>query len=199
MKKEDLIKLGLDEETAKKVADASTEELKGYIPYERFTEVNTEKNNLSSALKERDAQLETLKKSTGDVEALRQQITTLQTENKNKDTAHVAEVKQLRIDNAVSAALTSAKAKNVTAVKALLNLKDAELLEDGTIKGLADQVKKLQTAEDSKFLFGAASATFKGAKPGDAGKEGADDKVNTATMSYDELCAFLADNPDTKL
>ena len=32
MKKEDLVKLGLDEETAKKVADASAEELKGFIP-----------------------------------------------------------------------------------------------------------------------------------------------------------------------
>lgn len=32
MKKEELVKLGLDEETAEKVANASAEELKGFVP-----------------------------------------------------------------------------------------------------------------------------------------------------------------------
>lgn len=40
MKKEDLLKLGLDEETAKKVEAVSAEEHKGFIPKTRFYELN---------------------------------------------------------------------------------------------------------------------------------------------------------------
>jgi hypothetical protein len=74
MKKEDLVKLGLDEETAKKVAEASAEELKGVIPKARFDEVNTEKKNLETAKGTLEGQLETLKNSAGDVKAMKKQI-----------------------------------------------------------------------------------------------------------------------------
>lgn len=38
MRKEDFVKMGIDEETAKKLETASLEELKGYIPKARFDE-----------------------------------------------------------------------------------------------------------------------------------------------------------------
>ena len=38
MKKEELVKLGLTEEDAEKVAKASEEELKGFVPKSRFDE-----------------------------------------------------------------------------------------------------------------------------------------------------------------
>ena len=94
--------------------------LKGFIPKARFDEVNNEKKKLELDVHDRDSQLETLKNSTGDVEALKKQITDLQADNKKKDEEHAAEVRQLKIDAAVDAALASAKAKNTTAVKALL-------------------------------------------------------------------------------
>ena len=59
MKKEEFVKLGIDEETAKKLEAASQEELKGYIPKARFDEVNTAKNTAEALVKERDNQLET--------------------------------------------------------------------------------------------------------------------------------------------
>ena len=40
MKKEDFISLGVDEEVAKKCESASIEELKGYVPYDRFKAVS---------------------------------------------------------------------------------------------------------------------------------------------------------------
>lgn len=46
MKKEDFIALGIDEELAIKCEKASNEELKGYVPYDRFKEVIEEKNKL---------------------------------------------------------------------------------------------------------------------------------------------------------
>ena len=171
MKKEELIKLGLDEETAKKVEAAFAEELKGFIPKTRFDEVNAAKNTLQTALKERDDQLETLKTSTGDIDAMRKRITDLQTANLEKDKAHAAEIMTLKINSAIDTALTSAKAKNSKAVRALLDLDKAELSDDGTIKGLSDQIKKLQGAEDSKFLFDTDTkkTTVKGASPAETG------------------------------
>jgi hypothetical protein len=170
MKKEDLIKLGLDEVTATKVADASNEELKGFIPKMRFDEVNESKKQLEKDVVARDVQLETLKNSTGDVEAMKKSITDLQTQNATDKANYEAQFKKLQIDSAVEKALIGAKAKNIKAVKALLDLEKADL--DGeSIKGLDEQLKKLQEGEDSKFLFDVQSSNkqqFKGFKPGES-------------------------------
>lgn len=150
MNKEKLMEMGLTEELATKVA----KELDGnYVPKTRFNEVNTELKQAKDQVKERDSQLETLKKSVGDSDELKKQIETLQNENKTKDETHAAEIKQLKIDTAVDKALAEAKAKNPKAVKALLDLAKAEISDDGTIKGLDAQIKTLSEAEDSKFLF----------------------------------------------
>lgn len=200
MKKDEFVKLGVDEETAKKLETASLEELKGYIPKARFDEVNNEKKKLELDVRDRDSQLETLKNSTGDVEALKKQIETLQADNKKKDEEHAAEVRQLKVDAAVDAALASAKAKNNTAVKALLkDLDKAELQEDGTIKGLAEQIEALQKSDDYLFEAKESKKQMKGAKPGEGGKEDGDDKVDTSKMTYSELAAYLVEHPDAKI
>jgi len=202
MKKEDLVKLGLDEETAAKVEAASIEELKGFIPKARFDEVNTEKKRLETVLAERNTELEALKNSSGDADALKQQIIQLQEQYRQKDTAHAAEIAQLKLDAAIDAALTDAKAKNHKAVKALLNLEEAEIQEDGTVKGLTEQLKALQQAEDSKFMFEDSTKqkpNLKGAKIGESGNEEGDKKPNLSNLSYDELCLYLEANPDAKL
>ena len=200
MKKEEFVKLGIDEEVAKKCEAASQEELKGYIPKTRFDEVNDEKKKLQDAVKDRDEQLETLKKSTGDNEALKKQIEDLQADNKAKDEAHAAEIRQLKVDAAVDTALTGAKAKNLVAVKALLKDMDkAELAEDGTIKGLADQIAALQKSDSYLFDAKDSKKQMKGAKPGEAGNEDGDKGVDTSKMTYSELAAYLAENPDAKI
>lgn len=199
MKKEELVKLGLDEETAEKVANASAEELKGFVPKSRFDEVNNAKKTAEDTVKERDQQIESLK-SAGNVDDLKQQITTLQNENKAKDEAHAAELLKVRIDSDVEAALTEAKAKNHKAVKALLDLEKAELGDDGKVKGLREQIAALTKAEDSKFMFNAVTAPkMKGAKTGEDGIEDGDNGVDTSKMTYDELCAYLAENPEATL
>lgn len=191
MKKEDFLKLGLDDEMAKKCETASTEELKGYVPYDRFKEVNDEKAKFKNDLKERDEQLETLKNSTADVETLKKQIETLQGENKAKDEAHALEMKQLKIDSAVSSAITGAKGKNAKAIKALLNLENAELLEDGTVKGLKEQIDALVKAEDSKFLFDSQKPIIKGAKPAESRDYNYDKPLDFANMTYDEIAKVM--------
>jgi len=174
MKKDELMKLGLDEETAKKVEATSAEELKGFIPKARFDEVNGEKSTLEASLKERDGQLEALKNSGGDIEGLKKQITDLQAANTEKEQAHADEIKALRFETALNTALTTAKARNPETVKPLLKkfLEKAELNDEGVIKGLNEEVKKLAEDDNTKFLFDLQTKPkpgFKGFTPGEKG------------------------------
>lgn len=193
MNKEKLIEMGLTEELATKVA----KELDGnYVPKTRFNEVNTELKQAKDQVKERDSQLETLKKSVGDSEELKKQIETLQNENKTKDEAHAVEIKQIKIDAAVDKALSDAKVKNLKAVKALLDLDKAELSDDGTVKGLDVQIKTLSEAEDSKFLFDVINSqknqNSKGFVPGQK-KDG----VPGASSEYETRLAEARKNGNT--
>ena len=153
MKKEDLMKMeGMTEDLATQIAELSAEELKGFIPKTRFDEVNEAKKNAEALVKERDKQLEDVKKSTGDNEELKKQIEQLQEDNKATVKKYEADIKQMQINNAVHTALKDAGAKNVTALMALLkDLDKAELAEDGTIKGLAEQIQELRKSDS--YLF----------------------------------------------
>lgn len=200
MTKEKLMEWGLTEEQANKVMEG----LNGsFVTKTRFNEVNTELQTAKKTIGERDQQLEALKKSTGDTEALQTQITQLQADNAQQKKAHEAEIKALKIGNAVDMALTNAKAKNNTAVKALLAafLEKAELADDGTVKGLDDEIGKLTKGEDTAFLFDTSGKPkFKGAKAAEKS-----DPHNQPTgddlskMSYDELCKYMEENPDAVL
>lgn len=169
MTKEKLMEWGLTEEQANKVMEG----LNGsFVTKSRFNEVNEENKTLKAQVSERDGQIETLKKSAGDNTELQNQITALQEANKQKDKDHANEIKALKISNAVELALTGAKAKNNTAVKALLAafLEKAELADDGTVKGLDDEIGKLTKGEDTAFLFDTSGkAKFKGAKAAERG------------------------------
>ena len=128
---------------------------KSFVSKTDFNQVNTAKKKAEDDLKARDQQLEALKNSTGDVEALKTQITTLQQQNATDKQNYEAQLAQVRLDNAVDAALTAAGAKNNTAVKALLAdfLKEAKLADDGTVKGLANELAEMVKAEATSFLF----------------------------------------------
>jgi len=67
MKKEDLVAKGLTEEQAQAVLDVWNETIKGFVPKERFDEVN-------GKLKEANATIDTLKKSNADNEELQRQV-----------------------------------------------------------------------------------------------------------------------------
>lgn len=198
MTKEKLMEWGLTEEQANKVMEG----LNGsFVTKARFNEVNTELSAAKKTIGERDAQLETLKKASGDTQALQDQITQLQADNKKKDEDHANELKALKIGNAVELALTGAKAKNNTAVKALLAgfIDKAELAEDGTVKGLDDEIKKLVEGKDTAFLFDMTGTKFKGAKSaekGDKGDEGAMTLEKLKAMTPIDRYNFSVNHPD---
>jgi len=184
MTKETLMEWGLTEEQANKVMEG----LNGsFVTKARFNEVNSELAKAKAAISERDTQLEALKKSGADAAALQEQITQLQTANAQKDKDHAAELKALRISNAVELALTNARARNNTAVKALLAafIGKAEITEEGTVKGLDDEVKKLVEGKDTAFLFEKApEKKFKGARAAEKSD------VEPSTMTLEKFRAM---------
>ncbi|MCD7817850.1 MAG: phage scaffolding protein [Lachnospiraceae bacterium] len=164
MKRKELEEMGLTKEQVDKIMKDNGEDIEN-----AKSSLQTEIKSLQTQVSERDTQLESLKKSAGDNEALTKQIAELQAANTKAAEAHEAEMNQLKLDVAVEKALTGANTKNVKAVKALLDLDDAKFDRDGNIKGLQEQIEKLSAAEDTKFLFDAKEppkTQFKGFQPG---------------------------------
>ena len=204
MKRKELEDLGLSKEQADavmKINGADIENAKSVSAAE-ITNLQTEIEGLNGQVKERDKQLETLKKSAGDNAELQKQIEQLQTDNATAKANHESEMNQLKVEYAVEKALTGAKAKNIKAVKALLDLDDAKLDKEGNVKGLQEQIDKLVSGEDTKFLFNDVQQqqqTFKGFQPGATStdvKPGTE--VDTSKMSYEELCAYMEANPNVE-
>lgn len=199
MTKEQLVAMGLSEELANKVLEG----YKGYVPKIRFDEVNEAKKKAEDTVKERDGQLEALKKNGGDVEALKGEIAKLQTENKAAAEKAAAELKEVQINNAVEKALMGANAKNIKAAKALLtNLDKAELDAEGNVKGLKEQIEGLVKAEESKFLFAEPSGgkpPITGVTPKAGTKPGGGDEIDIDKMTYSQMVEYQAAHPDAKL
>lgn len=208
MTRKQLEDLGLTKEQADSVMKINGDDIenaKGTAATE-IKNLQTEVGGLKTQVGDRDKQLETLKASAGDNADLKKQIEDLQTENATAKAAHESELNQLKIDFAVEKALTGAKAKNIKAVKALLELGEAKLDKDGNVKGLDEQIEKLRSGDDTKFLFEAQKQTkqqqnFKGFQPGASGeqKPGEGEKVDFSKMSYDELTAYMEANPDAQI
>jgi hypothetical protein len=203
MTRKQLEDLGLTKEQADSVMKINGDDIenaKGTAATE-IKNLQTEVEGLKTQVGDRDKQLETLKASAGDNADLKKQIEDLQTENATAKATHESELNQLKIDFAVEKALTDAKAKNITAVKALLDLKDAKFDKEGNVKGLAEQIEKLTSDEGTKFLFEAQKQqqNFKGFQPGASAQQKPGAEVDTSKMNYDELCAYLAENPDANL
>ena len=205
MTRKQLEDLGLTKEqvdSVMKINGDDIENAKGTAATE-IKNLQTEVEGLKTQVSDRDKQLETLKTSAGDNAELKKQIEDLQTENATAKANHESELNQLKINFAVEKALTGAKAKNIKAVKALLELEDAKLDKDGNVKGLAEQIEKLTTGDDTKFLFEAQKQqyNFKGFQPGVSGenKPGEAEKVDFSKMSYDELTAYMEATPDAQI
>lgn len=199
MTKKELEDLGLSKEQVEavlKINNTDMEDAKATSSAE-LKNLQTEVSGLKTQVADRDKQLETLKATAGDNEALKTQIADLQAENTKTKATHEAEMNQLKIDFSVEKALTGAKAKNIKAVKALLELGDAKLDKDGTVKGLQEQIDKLVADEGTKFLFDIPTQPkFTGFQPGASSEPKPGVNVDFSKMSYEELTAYMESNPE---
>ena len=197
MKKAEFIALGISEELAAKAEKASQEELKSYVEKSKHDEIAEENKTLKTQVTDRDKQLETLKASAGDNEELKKQIEAMKQQNADQEKAHKAELAQIRLDNAIDAALISAGAKNGKAVKALIDVSKVKLGEDGKLTGWDDQIKAVQKSD--AYLFNVQQKNnFKGFQPGASGDNKPGTDVDMSKMTYEELEAYIENNPDAE-
>lgn len=139
-----------------------------WFPKAKFDEVNNAKKQAENDLKERDKQLEELRKSNGDAEALKEQIQKLQEDNKVATEKYQQEAKELQLKTALK--LKLAGKVHETALDDVLSQFDASKIvldENGNIKeGYDDQEKSLRESKGFYFVPEEPSgATFTGFKP----------------------------------
>lgn len=76
---------------------------------------------------------------------------------------------QLKLDNAVNTALTAAGAKNIKALRALLDLESIRLDGSGKLEGLEEQLKEVRKSDPYIFIEKEQEKiSFKGFQPGQA-------------------------------
>lgn len=146
----------LSEEMKSKYKDIDLVDSSKYIEKSKFDEVKQAKKQLEIDIKDRNTQLEDLKKSAGDNATLKQQIEQLQNDNKKKDEEYQAELKDLKLTNAIKLAITDS-AQDVDLVSGLIDKSKLILSDDGKITGLDEQINGLK--EGKSFLFKSQEST----------------------------------------
>ena len=136
-----------------------------YIPMSRFQEVVGSKNEWKTQAGELTSQLETLKKSVKGNEELTKTIEELQKKNGDWE----GKYKDTLLTGAIKVEALKLKAKDPTDIIAFLDKTKLEISEDGTIKGLDEQLKKL--AESKPYLFGENIPQGTGTNPASAGSK----------------------------
>lgn len=156
MKREELKALGLDDAAIDSVMKINGQDIESHKS--KVAQLEDQVKTLNTSITERDTQLENLKKSSGDVESLKAQITSLQETNTTQATEYQTKMKDLQVSSAIKMALTG-KVHDADLVAGLVAKDKLVVNDDGSIIGLDDQIKTLQ--ESKKFLF----------KPEDTGNE----------------------------
>ena len=149
MNKKELMNIGITDEQADSVLDMLKD---AYVPLYRFNEINEKMKSYKSQLEDKTTEVEALNKKVGDTEKLKLEIQKLNEENAKASGEHMAELARMKKSNAIDGVLRDSKAKNVKAVKALLDL-DKITFENDKLEGLDDQIKALQESDTSKFMF----------------------------------------------
>ena len=134
-----------------------TDEQLDWLMNENGSDINAEKGNAARIQGDLDTAnttiknlQDTVKKYDGvDVQALRQQLTTLQTK-------YDTDIAAVRRDSAIDLALSGRRAKNSKAARALLDL-EAIKMDGDKLTGLDDQLETLQ--KENPWLFESEGST----------------------------------------
>lgn len=152
MDKKKLLEMGLTEEQAKQVLEALKA---GYVDKASLSAKEVEVNNLNEQLKQRDEQIQSLKKFEGDNEELKTKIKEMESTNKAAADEHTKTLLLEKKKSAIRFALLedeAGKPHDVSMVAGMFNLDNINLNEDGSIaNGFKEQNETLR--KEKAFLF----------------------------------------------
>jgi hypothetical protein len=155
MKREDLKKLELSDEAIDKIMALHGADIEANKA--KVAALETESAALKGQVAEANKEIEGFKKL--DPEGVKKAADEWKAKFEQAQTESAAQMAALKFDHALEGALTSAKAKNVRAVRALLKADDLKLAEDGSLVGLKDQLEKIKSEND--YLFDSDTPTPK--------------------------------------
>jgi len=157
------VKALLGEELYSKVTEKLGEKkidlLDGYIPKNRFDEVNTSKAQLKTQVGELSNQLEALKGKASGNDDLMKTIAELQGKNKDWETKYQTTL----LETAITSEATKEKARNSQDILAFIDRGQLVLEENGKVKGLSTQLTELKKSKP--YLFDIAPQQTPGTNP----------------------------------
>ena len=160
------------------------------------TALNTQISDLTNQIADRDKQLKDLKDKVTDNENLTKQITDLQTANATAKANYDKAVAEMKRNHAVDNSIRDAKAKNVKAVRALLDM-DKIKMDGDTVLGLKDQIDAL--VKSDAYLFDTVDTTHTDVKGGFVpGKGSNGGNTDTPATFSDAISTSLAKMGITK-
>ena len=146
MQREFLRGLGIDEEHIPKILDEHHDSLKEYKDSaSKVTDLEAQLNTANEELSNRDKQIEELKSSTTDNEALQKQLDDYKANNDKYEET----LSKVKLESAIKLAVAK-DANDANDVLALLDKEGLELDGD-TVKGLDDKLTALR--ENKPYLF----------------------------------------------
>lgn len=163
MKRDFLKALGIeDKDVIDKILDENSADI-GRAKGELDTYKDKVKT-LEDDIKIKDTTIANLEKQVGDVDGLNQKITQLETDKTNLTNELNTKVTEIKKNHAIENSVRDAKAKNVKAVMALLDMTKIAYSDD-KLEGLSEQLTALQGGEDTGFLFGESKGAPSGTHP----------------------------------
>lgn len=157
MRRDFLKNLGIeDKETIDKILDENSSDI-GRAKGEVDT-LKTRVADLERDVANKDTEINTLKGQVGDTNALNQKIIQLETDKTNLTNELNTKVTAIQKDHAIESGVRDAKAKNIKAVIAQLDLTKITF-ENGELAGLSEQLETLKSDENTSFLFGDGKST----------------------------------------
>jgi hypothetical protein len=147
MNKKELLGLGVPEELVEQVLVSHGKGIEA-----KKTEIETltaTQKTLGDQIEAANATIATFKDL--DVDSIQATADEYKTKYEESVEENAQQLHQVKFDHALNDGISAAKAKNVKAVRSLLDVDEISLGEDGTLNGLDEQLEKV--TEENDFLF----------------------------------------------
>lgn len=191
MTKEQLQALNLTEEQINAIIEDYG---KNYVSKAQFNEKNDAYKQAKQEIENLTNDISTLSEANKANEALQSQIKELQDAATQREADYNENIKNMKIDTAITKALSKSGAMNETILTGLLDRTKIAIGEDNTITGIQEQIVALK--ESDPYLF--KQDSIKGVVPGDATPKTHDGitKEQFNKMSYLDRVQLQESNPD---
>ena len=167
---------------------------KNYVSKAQFNEKNDAYKQAKQEIENLTNDISTLSEANKANEALQSQIKELQDAATKREADYNENIKNMKIDTAITKALSKSGAMNETILTGLLDRTKIAIGEDNTITGIQEQIVALK--ESDPYLF--KQDSIKGVVPGDATPKTNDGitKEQFNKMSYLDRVQLQETNPD---